>query len=120
MFFFARKLIPPTIGSTRVGFVPSLSQRRAARCRRTPSGRVGSFGSVWVGSGRVRLGQVGSGRVRLGQFELGRVRSGQVGLGWVGSVRVGGEEESGGDRGENENIKRGNDEVQAGGGDAEW
>jgi len=38
----------------------------------------------------------------------------------VGSVRVRGEEESGGDRGENENIKRGNDEVQAGGGDEEW
>ena len=73
---------------------------------------------------RVRSGQVGSGWVRSGQVGSvwvgsGQVRSGRVGLDWVGSVRVGGEEESGGDRGENENIKRGNDEERAGGGDAE-
>jgi hypothetical protein len=72
-----------------------------------------------VRSGRVRLGQVGSGWFSLGLVGSGQVRSGRVGLDWVGSVRVGGEEESGGDRGENENIKRGNDEERAGGGDAE-
>ena len=86
------------IGSTRVGFVPSLSRRRAARRRRTPSGRVGLFGSVWVGSGpgRVRLGQVGSGRVGLGWVGSGpgrgrlgvRSGSGRVGLGWVGLGRL--------------------------------
>ena len=44
------------------------------------------------------------------------MKLGRVGLDWVGSVWVGGEEESGGDQGENENIKRGNDEERAGGG----
>jgi len=43
------------------------------------------------------------------------MKLGRVGLDWVGSVWVGGEEESGGDQGENENIKRGNDEERAGG-----
>ncbi len=46
------------------------------------------------------------------------VRSGRVGLGGVGSGRRRGK--SGGDQGENENIKRGNDEERAGGGDAKW
>ena len=67
MFFLrANSFLRCTIGSTRVGFVPSLSQRRAARRRRTPSGRVGLFGLVWVGSGWVRLGRVRLGRVGSG------------------------------------------------------
>ncbi len=79
-FFFARKLIPPTIGSTWVGVVPLLVSEKI---RTPPPHAVGTGRVVRVGLGWVRSGQVGS----------GWVGSGRVGLGWVGSgpgqVRLG-------------------------------